>query len=425
MIDIKLIRTHIEEVKRGVAAKGYDPARIDALAAADIAQRELVQREEVLRRTRNELAARGADPAAREQAIEVKKGLQQLSEQLAAGEAQVATLLASVPNLPLAEVPVGAGDSANVEVRTWGEKPTFSFTPKNHLEIGERLGILNFEAGSKVAGSQFYYLDNEGVLLELALIQFGLDLARREGFAPTMTPDLAKSRFYLGTGYLPRGDEAQTYEIQGEDLGLIATAEVTIAGRHADEVIPESELPIKYAGVSHCFRREAGAYGKYSKGLYRVHQFSKLELFAYCTPEESAAMHAQILSLEEKIWQALGIPYRVLEMCTGDLGAIAARKYDLEAWMPGRADGVGEYGEITSTSNCTDYQARNLNIRVKRSPANGGKTEYLHMLNGTAIAISRAIVAILENFQQADGSVVIPEALRPFMLGIDRISSKK
>ena len=242
----------------------------------------------------------------------------------------------------------------------------------------------------------------------MALLRFAFDLLQKEGFIPVITPDLAKSRYYLGTGYKPKGDEAQTYMIEGEDLGLIATAEVTLAGKHADEVISEDKLPIKYVGYSHCFRREAGAYGKYSKGLYRVHQFTKAEMFIYCTPETSEKMHDHILEMEEKIYQALGIPYRVIEMCAGDLGAMAARKFDVEAWMPTRQ----EYGEVTSTSNCTDYQARNLDIRFKRKD---GRTEFIHMLNGTAIATSRTPLAILENYQNEDGSVSIPEVLRDYM----------
>jgi seryl-tRNA synthetase len=221
-----------------------------------------------------------------------------------------------------------------------------------------------------------------------------------------MTPDMAKSRFYLGTGYAPKGDEAQIYEIDGEDLGLIATAEVTMAGLHADEILKAEDLPLKYAAVSHCFRKEAGAYGKYSKGLYRVHQFTKLEMFIYSLPEHSEAMHQEILRVEEELAQALEIPYRVLEMCSGDLGAIASRKYDLEAWMAGRND----YGEITSTSNTDDFQARNLNIRVKTDEGN----EYVHMLNGTALVTSRIPIVIMENFQQKDGTIRIPKALVPY-----------
>ncbi|KKU99794.1 MAG: Serine-tRNA ligase, partial [Candidatus Amesbacteria bacterium GW2011_GWA1_48_9] len=271
--------------------------------------------------------------------------------------------------------------------------------------------------GAKVVGSQFYYWYGDGALLELALVRFTFDLLQKEGFLPVITPDLAKARYYLGTGYMPKGNEAQTYTIEGEDLGLIATAEVTLAGKHADEIIPVQNLPIKYIGYSHCFRQEQGAYGKYSKGLYRVHQFTKAEMFIYCTPEESDKYHLHILDMEEKIYQALGLPYRVLEMCTGDLGGMAARKFDIEAWMPTR----GDYGEVTSTSNCTDYQARNLNIRFKRQ---NGAIDFIHMLNGTAIATSRTPLAILENYQNADGSVTIPEVLRPYM-GHDKITPRK
>jgi len=276
------------------------------------------------------------------------------------------------------------------------------------LELGTSLGILDFETGAKVTGSQFYFLYGDGARLELALSMYALDKLSQKGFLPVITPDLAKSRYYLGTGYTPKGDEAQTYTINDEDLGLIATAEVTLAGKHADEVIPESRLPLKYVGYSHCFRQEAGAYGKYSKGLYRVHQFSKVEMFVYCKPEDSDKIHQELLAIEEEIYQELEIPYRVVEMCTGDLGAMAVRKYDVEAWMPGRND----YGEITSTSNCTDYQARNLNIKYKKKD---GTNEYPHMLNGTAVVMSRVPISILENFQNEDGSINIPQVLQKWM----------
>lgn len=313
-----------------------------------------------------------------------------------------------IPNLPAVDVKIGKGESENEVVKKWGEPTKFDFIPKDHLALGIALGILDFETGAKVTGSQYYYLYGDGALLELALVRFALDLLVKEGFTPVITPDLARSRFYLGTGYTPQGEEAQTYTINNSDLGLIATAEVTLAGKHADEVIPEAKLPLKYAGYSHCFREEGGAYGKYSKGLYRVHQFTKVEMFVYCQPEESDKMHDCLLSIEEKIYQALGLPYRVLKMCSGDLGAMAAQKYDVEVWMPGR----GEYGEVTSTSNCTDYQARNLNIKYK---GKDGKNEFVHMLNGTAIATSRTIIAILENYQQQDGSVKIPEVLQSYL----------
>lgn len=269
--------------------------------------------------------------------------------------------------------------------------------------------MIDFERGAKVAGSQFYYLQGDMVLLEMAVIQFVLDIAIQKGFIPLLTPDVARSRYYLGTGYNPRGDEAQTYEIKGEDLGLIATSEVTVAGYHADETIDISKLPLKYIALSHCFRKEAGAYGKYSKGLYRTHQFTKLEMFIYCKEKDSIVFHDEILSVEKEIMEQLEIPYRILNICTGDLGAMAIKKYDVEAWMPGRDD----YGEVTSASNCGDYQSRNLNIRYK----DGNTTKYAHMLNGTAAALSRTLIAIIENYQQSDGTIAVPQALQKYMVG--------
>ncbi|MCL4359777.1 serine--tRNA ligase [Patescibacteria group bacterium] len=405
MIDIKLVRENPNEVKKGIAAKGFDPDTVDDVLALDAKRRKLIGELEELRAKRNEIAKAGKVSA---EGKAVKEAIKAREPELAKTEEELGRTIAQIPNLPSKDAPVGKNEKENVEVRKWGTPRKFDFTPKDHLELGKALGILDFDTGAKVAGSQFYFLYREGALMELALVRYAFDLLAREGFVPVITPDVAKSRYYLGTGYMPRGNEAQTYTLEGEDLGLIATAEVTLAGKHADEVIPEGNLPFKYIGYSHCFRQEAGAYGKYSKGLYRVHEFTKAEMFVYCAPEESEHMHQLLLSMEEKIYQGLGLPYRVLEMCTGDLGAMAARKFDIEAWMPTR----GEYGEVTSTSNCTDYQARNLNIRVRRK---GGAVGYLHMLNGTAIATSRTPLAILENYQNADGSVNIPEALQPYM----------
>src|SRR3990167_4352659 len=409
MLDIQFIRENTEKVKKGVADKQFDPSIVDKVLELDVKRRKLIVEVEELRAKRNKVA----EEKNIEEGKKVKEELKAKEPQLESIEKEFEDILNQVPNIPLPQVPVGKSEKDNIEVRKWGEPKKFDFTPKDHLELGKSLGILDFEAGAKVAGSQFYFWYREGALLELALVQYAMELLGKEGFVPVITPDLAKSRYYLGTGYMPKGNEAQTYEIKDEDLGLIATAEVTLAGKHADEIIAEAELPLKYIGYSHCFRQEAGAYGKYSKGLYRVHQFTKAEMFIYCKPEESEAMHEHILAMEEKIYQELALPYRVLEMCTGDLGAMAARKFDIEAWMPTR----GEYGEVTSTTNCTDYQARNLNIRLKRKD---GKTESLHMLNGTAIATSRTPLAILENYQQADGSVVIPDVLRKWM-GKDRM----
>jgi len=404
MIDIQTLRDDPRWLKNKVSEKGFDPSLVDQALELDEKRRELIAEVENLRAERN--------VAAKERNVEAGKALkarlQALEPDLEKAEAEFAEVFNRIPNPALPEVLVGKNEGENVEVRRWGQPREFDFEPKDHLELGSHLGILDFETGAKVVGSQFYYLYGDGALLELALVMFAMELLQKEGFTPAITPDLAKSRYYLGTGYMPKGDEAQTYTISGQDLGLIATAEVTLAGKHADEIIPEEALPVKYIGYSHCFRQEAGAYGRYSRGLYRVHQFTKAEMFIYCAPEESAKMHEHILEMEEKIYQQLGLPYRVLEMCSGDLGAMAAKKYDIEAWMPARA----EYGEVTSTSNCTDYQARNLNVKFRRKD---GNSEYAHMLNGTAIATSRTPLAILENYQEADGSVVIPEALRKWM----------
>src|SRR3989304_5582692 len=411
MLDIKYIRENPDKVKKGVADKQYDSTLVDKVLDLDEKKRKLGVEIENLRAERNKLSSK--EHVASSKGKEIKENLKELEPSLVKLEDVLNELLNLIPNLPSEKAPVGKGEKENVEVRKWGEPRKFEFTPKDHLELGKNLNILDFETGAKVSGSQFYFLYGDGALMELALVQFAFELLTKEGFLLVITPDLAKSRYYLGTGYAPKGNEAQTYTIEGEDLGLIATADVTLAGRHADEVIPESKLPLKYIGYSHCFRQEAGAYGKYSKGLYRVHQFTKAEMFIYCTPEESDNMHEHILEMEEKIYQSLELPYRVLEMCTGDLGAMAARKFDIETWMPSR----GEYGEVTSTSNCTDYQARNLNIKLRRKD---GKAEYLHMLNGTAIATSRTPLAILENYQNEDGSVTVPEVLRKWM-GKDKI----
>lgn len=404
MLDIQIIRDNPEKVKKGVAAKRYDPNLVDEVLKLDLKRRGLMKEIEEVRAQRN-LAAKEKDI---EKGREVKEQLQKLEPDLEKAENDFLEVLQKIPNLPLDNAPVGSGDGENVEIRKCGEPTKFDFEPKDHLELGKNLGILDFDAGAKVAGSQFYFLYGDAALLELALTHYVFEKLSKEGFLPVITPDLAKSRFYLGTGYAPKGDEAQTYTIEGQDLGLIATAEVTLAGSHADEIIPESKLPIKYIGYSHCFRQEAGAYGKYSKGLYRVHQFSKTEMFVYCAPEDVEKMHEYLLKMEEEIYQELELPYRVVEMCTGDLGAMAARKFDIEVWMPGRND----YGEVTSTSNCTDYQARNLNIKFKRKT---GENEYVNMLNGTAVVMSRVPIAILENYQQKDGSVKVPEVLQKWM----------
>lgn len=411
MIDIQFLRDNPEKVRQGVAAKNYDTTIVDEVLHLDGQRRKLMQEVQTLQAERNRVAKEKNI----EEGRQVKQKLKQLEPKLEKAEKDFLEKFSTIPNLPADDVPIGQGEDQNVEVHKWGEIPKFNFEAKDHVQIGKDLDLIDFDSGAKVSGSQFYFLKNEAVILEFAIIQYGLEALLKKGFIPMITPDLATSRYYLGTGYNPKGEEAQTYTIEGHDLGLIATAEVTMAGYHADQILVEKTLPLKYAAVSHAFRQEAGAYGKYSKGLYRVHQFTKLEMFAYTTQEQSKKVHQEFLAIEEDLLQGLKIPYRVLEMCTGDLGAMASKKYDLEAWMPGRND----YGEVTSTSNTTDYQARNLNVRYQSKDRN----LYAHMLNGTAFAISRTLIAILENNQQEDGSIIVPEVLQKWV-DKDRIVRK-
>jgi seryl-tRNA synthetase len=291
--------------------------------------------------------------------------------------------------------------------------------------LGEKLGLFDLEAGARTSGHGFYFLKNEGVLLDLALQRYAIEVLMQEGFTLTTTPDLARNEILEGIGFNPRGPETQVYSIENTDLSLVGTAEITLGGMYFGETLDAEQLPIKLCGLSHCFRTEAGAHGQATRGIYRVHQFTKVEMFAFTLPEASDAMHEQLLAIECKIFDGLGMPYRVIDTASGDLGGPAYRKFDLEAWMPGRGPGApgkpnGDWGEITSTSNCTDYQSRRLGIRFKRKGEKG--THFLHTLNGTAVANTRAIIAILENFQEADGSVTVPEVLRPWV-GKERIAS--
>jgi seryl-tRNA synthetase len=320
--------------------------------------------------------------------------------------------------------PVGKEDKDNLEVKKTGCIPKFDFEPADHVKLGQDLDIIDFDAATKVSGTKFYYLKNEGVFLELGLTRYALDILQKKGFTPFITPDIAREEILDGIGFNPRGEESNVYTLEGEGTCLVGTAEITLGGYYSNNIIPREKLPLRMAGLSHCFRREAGAAGQFSKGLYRVHQFTKVEMFIFCLPEESEKFHEELRLIEEEIFQGLEIPFRVVDTCTGDLGAPAYRKWDLEAWMPGRTSlpsrNNGDWGEVTSTSNCTDYQARRLNIRFKDTD---GKNKFVHMLNGTAIAMSRAIIAILENFQQEDGTIKIPKALVPYC-GFDVIKKK-
>ena len=425
MLDLETIRTRTDEVRTNTENRRMT-ADIDLVLRLADERSALIQETDDLRSRRKALsqdirkASDGRRPAMVQEATALKSTIAQREKALAGVETRLRDEQARIPNLTHPDAPVGADEAANREISRSGEPTRFDFEPRDHVAIGEALDLLDFEAATKVTGSGFYFLKNEAVVLELALVRFALDVLRDEGFTLYATPDLARLKVLEGTGFSPRGDETQIYRIDGQDLGLIATAEITLGGLVMDEILPAEHLPLKVGGVSHCFRVEAGAYGRASRGLYRVHQFTKVEMFAFTAPEDSDAMHAEMLRIEENIYQRLGIPYRVVDVCTGDLGGPAYRKFDLEAWMPGRGDG-GQWGEITSTSNCTDYQARRLAIRFRR--ARGKKPELVHTLNGTAIAASRTIIAILENYQQADGSVVMPEVLRP-LTGFDRIGPR-
>jgi len=429
MLDLKFVTANVDLVKQNCVNRNVGAeivAEVDRVVALDGERKSLLTRVEDLRRRQNEVAqatGREKDPARRAELVAEGKQLKTQGgdndERLKALDAEIKRSLGRVPNLTHPDAPIGATEDLSVELRQVGTPRIFDFPVKDHVVLGKELDLIDFEAGGKVAGTGFYFLKNDAVLLELALQQFAITKLVRAGFIPIMTPDLARNSVLEGIGFTPRGTETQIYSVEDSDLSLIGTAEITLGGMHADEVLDEAKLPLKYVGLSHCFRTEAGAAGRASRGLYRVHQFTKVEMFAFATPETSGAIHAEILALEEAIFTELGIPYRVLDICTGDLGGPAYRKYDLEAWMPGRGT-QGEYGEVTSTSDCTDYQARRLNIRSK--PTGGKGTKFVHTLNGTAIALSRALIVVLENYQRADGLVDVPQVLRPY-LGKDLIGA--
>ena len=413
MLDLKFIRDNAEAVKENCKNRGVE-ADVDLVVELSDRRSRLIGELNELRQRQNVLSKEipQSDPEERVRLIEesksVKVQIPRRDAELYEVEARLKEEQLNIPNMTHPDSPIGKDDTENVEIRRSGEIPQFSFEPKDHVELGELLGIIDFDAGAKTTGSKFYFLRGDAVLLELGLIRYAMNVIMERGYEPTITPDLARDEALVGTGFIPRGPEAQIYSVENTDLSMIATAEITLAGQHADEILDESHLPLRYAGLSHCFRTEAGAHGRASRGLYRVHQFTKVEMFAFTTPEQSAEVHKEMVGIEERIFQGLGLPYRVVDICTGDLGGAAYRKYDLEAWMPGRDD----FGEVTSTSNTTDYQARRLAIRYRPQ---GGRPQLLHTLNGTALAISRVLIALLEIYQQEDGSVMLPEALVPYV----------
>ncbi|MFM7056120.1 MAG: serine--tRNA ligase [Planctomycetota bacterium] len=424
MLDLQFICDHRDEVVENCRKRGVH-ADVDAVLRLRQERNELITRGDELRRQQKEISAQiprasSADrPALVEQGRVLRDQVAAADELLRAVELHLRDEQARIPNMTHPDAPVGGEEDAR-ELRVVGPKPVFSFRPKDHVEIAAHLDLIDFEAGARVAGSGFYFLKNDGVMLEMALVQFALSKLRKEGFTLFTTPDLARDSVLEGIGFSPRGNETQIYSIAETDLSLVATAEITLGGIQKDQTLDITSLPLRYAGLSHCFRTEAGAAGRATRGIYRVHQFTKVEMFGYAGPDNAAsnALHLEILRIEEEIFQTLGIHYRVIDTASGDLGGPAYRKFDIEAWMPGRGDG-GEYGEVTSASNCTDYQARRLNIRCK-SPDRKG-TQFAHTLNGTAISCARAIIAVLENYQQEDGSVIVPEVLRPWV-GKDRLT---
>jgi seryl-tRNA synthetase len=414
VLDLRFIRENVEAVEENCRNRGVEA---DVGLVIELADRRsaLIQELNELRQRQNEMArsvGKERDEERRGRLIEesraMKERLPSKEGELREVEDRLRDEQSKIPNMTHPDSPIGRDDTENVEIRRWGEIPNFSFEPKDHAEIGEALGIIDFDAGARTTGSKFYFLRGDAVLLELGLIRYALDIIMERGYQPTITPDLARDQMLEGTGYIPRGPETQIYSVEDSDLSMIATAEIPLAGQHAEQILDEAALPLRYAGLSHCFRTEAGSHGRASRGLYRVHQFTKVEMFAFTTPEGSEDIHNEMVEIEEQIFQGLGLPYRVVDICTGDLGGAAYRKYDLEAWMPGR----NEFGEVTSTSNTTDYQARRLAIRFRRE---GGRPQLLHTLNGTAIAMSRALISLLEIYQQEDGSVVLPEVLVPYV----------
>ena len=410
MLDIKFIRENLELVEKSAREKGYK-INIKEILACDDERKKILADVEELRRKRNEIAAKmkGGKPSDEliSEGKAVKEELSVKEQKLGEAQSKLESMISGVPNIIFEDVPLGDED-CSVEVKKWGEPHESGI---DHLDFAIKRDWVDFERGAKVAGAKFYYLKNELALLENALYQYGLSKVLEHGFTFMTVPDMVCSRVLEGCGFNPRtSEQSDEYFVEGEDLGLIATAEMSLTGYHMDEIIEEDKLPLLYAGYSPCFRKEAGAAGKYTRGLFRVHQFNKLEMYAFCLPEQSKEIHEKILAIEEEIWQGLGVPYHVINIAAGDLGAPAAKKYDMEYWSPVNK----KYQEITSCSNCTDFQARAVNARVRRAD---GTVEFVHTLNGTAISLARALVAMIENFAREDGLLEVPEVLRPYLGG--------
>lgn len=421
MLDIKFIIENPEQVKEGAKRKQVS-VDIDQILSLYKERNELLQQAETLRAEQNkvgkEIAQADEKAPLLKRMTEVKEQIKELDPKIKELEDQIDQLAAQVPNPPHESVPHGKDDTENQVTKTHGEKPKFDFEPRDHIELGKMLDIIDIERGTRTSGARFYYLKNEAVLLEFALIQFVVHKLRAKGFSPVIPPVLVKEEAMYATGFFP-ADRNEIYHVNPEDddLYLVGTSEVPLTMLHASETLNEEQFPVRYCGYSPCFRREAGSYGKDTAGIIRVHQFNKIEMFSFCHPDKSWEEHELIRETEEEIMQALGFHYQVLNICDGDLGAPAAKKYDIEVWIPTQE----KFRELTSCSNCTDFQARRAKIKYKDQD---GKSQYSHTLNGTAVAVARTLVAILENYQNADGSVTVPEVLQPYMGGIDKIEVK-
>jgi seryl-tRNA synthetase len=418
VIDPALLRENPVLVKRSQEARGHSADTVDEALAADRERRAAITAFEELRAAQNAHGKRVAQAPKDEKAALVAEAKQlsdrvkQAQHAVTAAEEASAIALSRIENIVVDGVPAG-GEENFVTLRTHGEVPHFAFEPRDHLELGELLGAIDMERGTKVSGSRFYFLKGIGARLELALMSLGLDRALQAGFVPLIPPTLVRPEVMRGTGFLGE-HAAEVYRLEEDDLYLVGTSEVPLAGYHMDEILELGDGPKRYAGWSTCYRREAGSYGKDTRGIIRVHQFNKLEMFVYTTPEDAEAEHLRLVELQERMLQDLGLSYRVIDVAAGDLGSSAARKYDVEAWVPTQ----GAYRELTSTSNCTTFQARRLDIRHRLPADRGGKTEHVATLNGT-LATTRWIVAMLETHQREDGSVTVPEVLRPYLGGLE------
>lgn len=420
MLDIRFIRENAERVQKDALNKGYKNADVQAVISLDDERKALTAQIDELRTRRNQIAASmknsGGKPSDEQiaEGKKIKEELAELEKTYRELDEKLSNALNGIPNILQADVPIGEEGEDDL-VKTWGEELFESRKgAEDHLDFANKKGWVDFERGSKVAGTKFYFLKGDLALLENAIYQFALNKLISKGFNFMTVPHMVNGEVATGTGFAPRSsDQSDEYFIENEDLSLIATAEMSLTGYHAGEILNEKDLPIFYAGYSPCYRKEAGTYGKHTRGLFRVHQFNKLEMYAYTLPEQSVEVHEKILAVEEEIYQELGIPYRVINIASGDLGAPASKKYDIEYWSP--VD--GNYREITSCSNCTDYQARNLNIRVRRE---NGDLQVVHTLNGTAVSLARCLVAAIENFQDGE-DLVLPKVLQPYMNGRERI----